>query len=610
MCGIAGIFNMGDDAPAPDRSLVEAMNHVQRHRGPDDEGIYADDHCVLGHRRLAIIDLSSDGHQPFAAEDGRYQMVYNGEVYNYIELREELEKCGHVFRTKTDTEVLLCAWLEYGPRCLDKLNGMFAFAIYDRQEQALFLARDRVGIKPLYYLVADNAIYFASEIKALRLVPGVSFTPNQQSLFDFLVFNRTDVHDESFVEEIKRIPKGHYAVIDCNGASLSRWWNPEALLQRDNTGETRETACERIEELLISSVKLRMRSDVPVGSCLSGGLDSSILTGILFQHYPEIGDKYATFTASFPDHPIDETSYVDSLNERYPFTNTRTFPKGDAALEALEKFVYTNDEPTTNPSFYSQYEVMRLAKANGVTVLLDGQGGDETFAGYQYFHGFYMYGLLRQWRLPSFARELSRVVARSQHKSAYQTLAFQLLPGSQKKRALRRTLPYIRRDFFDEYIESSRIYNGFFDAPDLNTSLVRHFQYKLEHLLRMEDRNSMAFSLESRVPYLDYRLTEYTLGLPADWLIKAGETKHLQKQALGKYTVDSILDRTDKIGFGTPSDQWMASPEWQDATRQNYEELCEAFPDIFIKDSALPAAAIERWKINQLGVWNGIDWKG
>lgn len=603
MCGLAGIFSQ-KGISSNDIEAVKCMCERLKHRGPDDEGLFHNENCVLGHRRLAIIDLSTAGRQPFVSDDNRYHLIFNGEIYNYIELRKELQHLGWQFRTNTDTEVLLKAFQQYGDACLSRFNGMFAFVIYDSQKQSLFLARDRIGIKPFYYFIADSTLYFASEIKSLLTVPSLRTSVNYQSVFDYLVFNRTDILDETFFNGITRLPKGCHATFDKNGFQITRWWNPEDYV--DNYSQKRpEDLLTSIRELLVSAAQLRMRSDVRVGSCLSGGLDSSILMGILFSHY-ELEHDYPTFTASFPGHPIDETQYVFDLNKKYAFKNFRTFPTAEKAYKNLKDFIYSNDEPTTNPSFYSQYEVMRLARECGVTVLLDGQGGDENFAGYQYFHGFYWNGLLREKKLLQLGAEMLKSVLRRQDRSAYQTFLFQVLPGFQRKRLLLRTVPYVHPDFFYEYIQTSRIYNEFFENDGLNSSIVRHFQYKLEHLLRMEDRNSMAFSLEARVPYLDHRLVEYTLGVPAKLKIKNGETKYLQKSALNQYTVPEILNRTDKIGFGTPGDNWMRTEIWQNMTETNYHLLTEIFPDIFKKNIPLPQSGFDRWKINQLAMWSDI----
>ena len=359
MCGIAGVY-----APSMvsemDRESIERMNDIQQHRGPDDEGLYCAERCILGHRRLSIIDLSKDGHEPFASDDGRYYLTYNGEIYNYIELREELRTLGWTFRTRTDKEVLLKAYQQFGVDCLSKFNGIFAFAIYDTKQESIFLVRDHFGIKPLYYTAHNSKYYFASEIKALRSLPDLVMTVNEQAVFDFLVFNRTDVFNETFVHEIKRLPKGHYALIDRDGMILTQWWKPEAFEQHRMNGSIQPTI-DKVEELFVSAVRFQMRSDVPVGSCLSGGLDSSILTGIIFDHR-HATDDFATFTSSFPDHPIDETRYVDCLNKRYPFTNHRTFPTAQSAFDNFHQFVYTIDDPAADASFYSQYEVMHLAR--------------------------------------------------------------------------------------------------------------------------------------------------------------------------------------------------------------------------------------------------------
>ena len=580
------------------------MNFIQKHRGPDDEGIFFDKTCVLGHRRLSIIDLSDAGHQPYISEDGRYILVYNGEIYNYIELRDELRDVGWSFKSQTDTEVLLKAYLQYGKACLQKFNGMFAFAVYDKLNKNLFLARDRVGIKPLYYMIKNSIFYFASEIKALLSLPDINATINKQSLFDFIVFNRTDVFDETFLNEIKRIPNGYWGEYNQNGISLHQWWNPASFFINSPRLDL-NLITQEIHDIITSAVALRMRSDVPVGSCLSGGLDSSILIGLLCTNH-KIDKDYPTFTASFPEYSVDEVVYIDDLNKQYPFKNYRVYPTAETAYEELKEFVYINDEPTTNPSFFSQYEVMKTASESGVTVLLDGQGGDENFAGYQYLHGFNLYGLLKNKQYSKFCVELFRSIIRRQHISAYQTLIFQLLSDKQRKALLLNKLTYICSDFFYEYIDSSKVYSHFFDADNLNMSLVRHFQYKLEHLLRMEDRNSMAFSLEARVPYLDHRLIEYLLGVSSSLKIKNGETKYIQKRSLYQYTTDMILNRTDKIGFGTPGEEWMKTDIWKRLTENSYHALSRSYPDIFRKNAVLPESGFDRWKINQVSTWKNI----
>jgi len=602
MCGISGAFNPGGLSP-DDAGLVARFGRIMRHRGPDDEGLFADAACALGHRRLAIIDLSRDGRQPFASQGGRFQLVFNGEIYNYLELRGELAAKGHVFRTKTDTEVLLAAWLEWGPDCLPRFNGMFAFAVYDTQARALFLARDRCGVKPLYYAVVGGTFYFASEIKALLAVPGLSRAVDAQALFDYLAYNRTDVADETFLAAVRKLPKGCRMAVDAGGTRIARWWDPMAFLDA-RLDVPLETARRTVEELVVSAMTLRMRSDVPVGSCLSGGLDSSTMVGILFDrlHAPQ---GYPCFTAAFPGHAVDETAHVDDLRRRYPFESLRTFPTGASCLDNLRDLAWHNDEPTTGAAIYAQYEVMRLARQHGVTVLLDGQGGDEGFAGYQYLHGFNLYGLWRRGNAPGLVRELAKVVVRRQDRSSLTTFGYLVLPRALRKAALRAASPFLSRDFFKAHADKSLITREFFDAGDLNAALARHYQYKLEHLLRTEDRNSMAFSVESRVPFLDYRLVEYLLGLSGSFKIRDGETKYLQKLALAAYATPGIVARKDKIGFTTPMDAWLRAAPWQELARRSYATVRAAYPGVFDAAPSFDKSG-HCWKIIQLALFSDL----
>lgn len=597
MCGIAGVFKPGG-VDQGDVELVRAMNTVQAHRGPDADGIHKYATCVLGHRRLAIIDLSVDGRQPFSSPCERYHIVFNGEIYNYIELRRELEDAGRVFRTKTDTEVLLAAYLHWGVNCLHRLNGMFAFAVHDVVAQTLFLARDRFGVKPLYYVRLNGLFAFASEIKALLKVPGLSRAPDMRSMFDYLVFHRTDIHEETFFRHIRRVVKGSHALVDMNGYREVSWWAPQNYLSKGDI-ENLDGVCRHVEELLVSAVELRMRSDVPVGSCLSGGLDSSVLLGILYDKL-NATPSFKCFTEIFPDTPVDESCFVDKLQKRFPFVSLRSTATGTQVFDDFAEFVWHNDEPTSGPSFYAQYDVMRLVKKNGVVVLLDGQGGDESFAGYQYFHGFHLFGILKNEGIWKFAQELIHVLSRNQDMSAFSTLAFQTLPAPVREFLLYRSSP-VGYEFFREHAFDSVILNEFFGARSLNESLVQHFNYKLEHLLRTEDRNSMAFSLETRLPYLDFRLVEFLLGLPEKYKIQSGHTKWLQKKSVGKYSIPEITNRKDKLGFATPEAAWMSEPRWKEMIEESLAFLRSEFPGVLRKGMGMNARL--QWKICSLALW-------
>ncbi len=599
MCGIAVMYSSNSLPSRHCINVVKRMNAIQQHRGPDDEGIRVHTHCILGHRRLAIIDTSTAGHQPFISADGRYELVFNGEIYNYVELRQTLKDMGCTFRTKTDTEVLLSAYQIFGSDCLQYLNGMFVFLIYDTQTRSLFIARDRFGIKPLYFVHIDMKWYFASEMKAFQAIPSFRASIHEPALFDFLMFNRTDINSNTLISEIKRFPRGHFATLHQDTLRLQKWWSPE-FVAGQSAGLNEVTSA--IDELLVSSVSFRMRSDVPVGTCLSGGLDSSILVGILYKHqFAQPGFK--TFTAAFPGFPFDETGYIDALKTMFKFQNCRTTPDATMALETLPQFVFQQDEPTPSPSYFAQYMVMKLAHEQGIKVLLDGQGADECFAGHQYMHAFYLIGLLRAFKWNTVRQEWWHILRRRQEWLTFQMLGYRLLPRGLRQRAMFTERTYLNRDFVRHYLPASEIYQHFLNANSLQDSIIRHFQYKLEHLLRAEDRNSMAFSIEARVPYLDHRLIEYVLSLPDEMKIRHGETKWLQKKALGHYTVPLILNRTDKIGFATPKKEWMALPAWKDHTRRSRDFLRKRLPHIFTGQWSPRQNPNEIWKINQLAVW-------
>jgi len=327
--------------------------------------------------------------------------------------------------------------------------------------------------------------------------------------------------------------------------------------------------------------------------------------GILFDHNLA-KENYSTFTAICPDEPRSETPFIDRFRVKYNFENHRTYPTGKANYENFQRFMEVQEEPCSAAAFYTQYEVMRLAKEKGVTVLLDGQGADEVFAGYHYFHAFYMHGKIKQRQYGRLLQSFYQTLARKQKKIAFQTFLFNYLPTALKKRILRNTDPYLSEEFFDKYLKQSMVFQKFMQPEDLNTNLARHFQYKLEHLLNAEDRNSMAFSIETRVPYLDYRLVEYVLSLSDDLKINAGETKYIQKMAVGHYSSKEICERKDKIGFLTPTELWMKAPYWQEMAEEAHVYVKSMFPGIFSKDAQMPRNGFKVWKIIQVYMWHKL----
>ncbi len=551
MCGICG-FNWKNE------KLCRDMANTLKHRGPDDEGFYFDDNVSLGHRRLSIIDLEG-GHQPIYNEDKTICIVYNGEIYNYLELRKELEN-KHKFYTNTDTEVILHAYEEWGKDCLNKFNGMWAFCIYNKNKNIFFLSRDRFGIKPLYYYFKEGKFIFASEIKAI-LQHNIERTPNDLLIFDYLMYNIVDHTNETFFKGIKKIPKGHFAVFDIkkNKLNIERYWALK-ISQEDNHGDER-----KIKDLFLDSVRLRLRSDVPVGSCLSGGIDSSSIVCTLSKMIDN--KNIATFSAVFPGKDIDESTYIQTVVENSGVKSNFTSPSGEELIEDITKLIYHQEEPITGPGVYTQFRVMKLAHEKGLKVLLDGQGSDELLAGYLYFFGYYFKELLKKCRILKLIKEMRCYY--NKHKRFYEIgmMLYLFLPYSFKRYIFQRENKYVNTDFIDKYQKESTYLKDFIDVNSLNDSLLKHFEYKLGHLLNWEDKNSMTFSIETRLPFLDYRFVKYLFSLPSSSKIKNGETKAIFRKAMKGILPDRILQRQDKLGFETPEDEWIKIPKVSEFVR-------------------------------------------
>lgn len=563
MCGICGIINFNDQdvQEAPIRRMMQIM----KHRGPDDEGVFIENNIGLGFVRLSIIDLTSTGHQPKLSHDERYVIVFNGEIYNYIELREELKKEGVSFSTQSDTEVLLNSYIKWGEVCLDRFNGMWAFAIYDREKKTTFIARDRFGIKPFYYLHTKEYFAFCSEIPPLLSLLNKKPTPDNQSIFDFLVFNRTDQTECTFFSEIKKLQHGHKLTIDNNNlqssilnlqSSIKKWYDlRERVLKTEGFKSPKE-----YKELFTSALGLHLRSDVPVGVCLSGGLDSSSLVSTILKEFNN--NAVNTFSAVYNEGQIgDESIFINEY--RASLKNMHfTTPTAETLLKDLKKFIKIHSEPIPGTSPYAQFKVMELAYGR-VVVTLDGQGADEQLAGYHYFYGFFFKDLLRNKKLGKLFSEILSYLRL--HKSLYGIKTFLYLMFPEKLRTRIRLIDksFLTPDFENYFKHKSSISKDLYGSNSLQAALLDHFEFKLEHLLKWEDINSMCFSIEARVPFLDYRLVEKTLATKSDLIINGGMTKNLLRNAMKGILPEKIRLRTDKMGFETPQNDWFRTKEWQ-----------------------------------------------
>ena len=539
MCGIAGFWG------APDAALLATMTRRIEHRGPDGEGFFEHDVASLGHRRLAIIDPAR-GHQPLGAEDGLVQLTYNGEVYNFRELRSELEALGHVFHTSCDTEVVLHAYSEWGTDCFARFNGMWALAILDvRAAPRLVLAHDHFGIKPLYWARSPGGrVLFASEAKAVLADPGLAVEPDRQWLYDYLLHGLHDHKPETAFAGLRALPAATWAVVDEDGVHEERYWEPELARDAPNDPATFRT-------LFTRSVERRLVADVPAGTCLSGGIDSSSIVKVsntlLAEHVPDsvsLGERLKTFSIVYAGDPIDEREYMEAVLDEVDAEPHFAEPTSEEFVEELDRVVWHQDEPIVSTGPYAQWCVMRLAQPS-VTVLLNGQGGDELLAGYVPYQYVYLRELLRERRLGVFVREAweSRDVLRP-------LVARRL---SDRRRALP-IGPLLRPEFSDG-LQPPRFERS---QDDLKRRLVADLQtFSLPSLLRYEDRNSMAFSMESRLPFLDQELVDWVLRLPSDAIVDRGWSCAVLRQGLRGVLTEKVRTRRWKVGFTTPETRWL-----------------------------------------------------
>jgi asparagine synthase (glutamine-hydrolysing) len=539
MCGIAGFWG------PPDRALLEAMNRIVGHRGPDDEGFFEAEAASIGYRRLAIIDLKH-GQQPMGNEDGRIQVVYNGEIYNYRELRAELIARGHTFYTDADTEIIAHAYEEYGPQCFARFNGMWGLAILDMRAERpkLILARDHFGIKPLYWAKSGDRLLFASEIKSILQDRAFVPQPNDQRIYEYLVWGLHDHDAETFFQGVKLVPAATYAVIDESGFAEHAYWQPQ--LSSDGTADLGT-----FRDLLKKSVERRLVADVPVGTCLSGGLDSSsivcFMSELLKEHVPDsvsMGDRLKTFSAVFDGDPIDERAYIEHVLAVTGAEKHYIHPNSERFLEELDEFVWHQDEPIVSTGPYAQWCVMREA-AKHVKVLLDGQGGDELLAGYVPYQYVYLRQLLRERRFNTFLREAwaARDV---------------LLPLLRQRIGERRKALHIHRLLKPQFLKEVQAPQDKRSQDNLKLRLLQDLMmYSLPSLLRYEDRNSMAHSIESRVPFLDQELVEWVLKLPPETIIHRGWSRAILREGLKGVLPEKIRLRRWKVGFTTPEMRWL-----------------------------------------------------
>jgi asparagine synthase (glutamine-hydrolysing) len=610
MCGICGIIRF-DNQPAQEGQIREMMR-IMKHRGPDDEGVFLEKTVGLGFVRLSILDLSMDGHQPMFSHDNKYVIVFNGEIFNYIELREELIGLGYSFITQTDTEVLLKAYIHWGEDCLERFNGMWAFVIFNREMKTTFIARDRFGIKPFYYLNTKEYFAFCSEIPPLLSLIDKKPTPDYQTIFDFLTFSRTDQTENTFFSQIKKLQHGCKLTINCvqsavdnQFSTIKKWYN----LRKRVSITVGFKSPDEYKDLFCSALRLHLRSDVPVGVCLSGGLDSSSIVSVLLKNN---NTALNTFSAVYDKGQTgDESNFINE----YKSSLVKMFfttPTAENLAKDLKKFVKVHGEPIPGTSPYAQFKVMELAQGK-VVVTLDGQGADEELAGYHYFFGFYFKDLLTHGRVGKLLNEMYHYLTKHRSMMGIKSFLFFMLPKRIRTNVRVSEKGYLVKDFVTMFKDSNSIAGNLYGSKNLSDALLDHFEYKLEHLLKWEDRNSMCFSLESRVPFLDFRLVEKTLATSSDLKVKDGMTKNILREAMKGILPEKIRLRRDKIGFETPQDEWFRTPAWQAIIEevifsQSFKDRNLINPEIVMKkykkhlEGEINCAS-EIWKWIHLELW-------
>lgn len=578
MCGIAGIIS--NHPNAVDTGILQRMGNTLQHRGPNGEHHWLNEDSSVGflHERLAIIDLSCAANQPMHYHN-RYTITYNGEIYNYVELRSTLQQQGYTFHTQSDTEVILAAYACYGPQCVDHLDGMFALAIWDNETQQLFAARDRFGEKPFYYAVQNHTLYFASEMKALWAA-GIPKAVQPTMALNYLtlgvVQNPADA-GATFFKHIHKLPAASTLHFHARTSTLTiqRYWDIDKT-SRIHISD--EEAVQQLSTLLQQSVTRRLRSDVALGTSLSGGLDSSTIVATL--HDAHAG-QLQTFSAIFPGFEKDESAFIQQVVQQFNLPAHTTTPTAEGFVQDIEKLLWHQEEPVQSASLYAQYKVYELAKQNKVTVLLDGQGADEILAGYHKYYHWYWQQLVVEKGFAAAKKEVQ--AARSigvQQPWGFANYMAAYLPAFTANRlenkAYQQQLhhPFISKQYVQQYSNNSSLYKP--TVRELNDILYFNtMQLGLEELLRYADKNSMSHGIEVRLPFLSHELVQFIFSLPAHHKIRNGYTKYVLRQSMQHKLPDSIVWRKDKTGFEPPQKQWMQHPQLQQLIQQARVKLVD-----------------------------------
>lgn len=590
MCGIAGCVTQKEKI---NKGRFEKMVDIIEHRGPDDRGVFYENNLALGHRRLSVIDLSADGHQPFFYGN-RYVVVFNGEIYNYLELKEELQKKGYHFNTKTDTEALVASFACWGEECVGHFNGMWAFAIYDREEQKIFCSRDRFGVKPFYYTEQENMFLFASEIKQFYQILEQRPRANKECLLQYIIRGNIDYSKETMFHDVFQLRGGYNLSYDIktHRYNIKRYYDIRNITKNK---ESYEAACIKFSERFYESVKLRLRADVSVGYALSGGLDSSAIVCMADRINRENNlSGQHTISSCFEDKRYDEQEYIDEVVKNTSAIPHKVFPQETSLFKDLDKIIWHMDEPFGSTSVYAQWNVFETARKNKLKVMLDGQGADEQLAGYTVFYTVMFADCLKNRRYKKLWKEwkvykADRAVT-EKHIPAKEILgsAISVVFFSKVKHIIKSIyfmLPKNRPPFSYKQLMRAVKNEPPYSKSDAREYIAESLECGLSSLLHFEDRDSMAHSIESRVPFLDYRLVEAIYAMPFDYKLRNGITKAVLRDGLCGVLPDKIRNRYSKLGFVTPEDQWINHN--YDKYWKELQESADILSDIIDRDRVM-----------------------
>ncbi len=589
MCGISVIVQKSNEPVSA--SFIRKMNNLVVHRGPDGEGYFHQKQLAMGHRRLKIIDLSNAAAQPMEYDD--LIITFNGEIYNYLELKSLLSKEGYIFHTQSDTEVILAAYKKWGKKCVSHFFGMWAFAIFDKNRNTLFCSRDRFGIKPFCYFDSKEYFCIASEIKQITAIPSFEPDLNHQAAFHFLFYGSIQGEEKSFFRQVKFLSPGQNLIYDLSTHQFvfENWY--QLKKEEKYSDITYPEACKHFRYLFDRSISMHIRADVEVGACLSGGLDSSSIV-YNYKHQNPNSNPLKTISSCFEEKSINEIEYIDFVTKNTGYPGNKIFPDIREIMQnnIFEKICFHQDQPITGGSFFSEYKVFEKAGEIGLKVMLDGQGADEYLAGYDEFNSIFLNQILHKLKLISFTREALDIARFKDHHpiSFLTNFGSNMLMNTSRKAMQKLNSSYFKpvwlnKKWFEEHSYNQNPYpillpGGIQGIQELTRKALSH--YSLPHQLHSEDRNSMMHSVESRLPFLDHTLVEFVLNLPDNFKIRNGVNKSILRDGLTEILPAKISGRKSKMGFPGPEDNLFLKPD--PTIRKILLELQDKFPCIFSRN--------------------------